>query len=145
MITTFSHDRQPSLIIIFAVIAAVALLIVSAGVKSHLERHSHARAASEFHAARDLILSRIELAVVNQDLDFLMAVNLRYGRTADQDFQSSISTALAQTRAERAEQELRVAKILDLARHREEVRLTPDPTRPQLGDEPQPRLSVLPR
>lgn len=101
--------------------------------------------ATEYRSARPAILSQIAAAEANQDLEALLRIHGKYSRSVtDGNFESILDEAVAKTSSRMAALELKVSRILDLARNREEriQRVDSRHDQEQPGDEP---LSHLPR
>ena len=127
-------------------IAALAGLVLAPVVVKAWDDVGNRRAmATEYRNARPAILSQIASAEANQDLEALLRIHGRYSRSVtDGNFESTLDQAVAKTSSRMAALELKVSRILDLARNREErsQRMECQLEHKQPGDEP---LSKLPR
>lgn len=127
-------------------VAVLAGLVVSPVlIHAHLHYRTRSAMAEEYRSARPAILSSIETAEANQDLESLLRIHGKYSDTvADSKFERILAEAVTKTSARVANLELTVSRQLDLTRNREELgerfdRHPQDQVRPD--DEP---LSVLP-
>ena len=147
MIATLPHYKSSKPLGAIQGMFAIAVILTPALIKIHFEQRTRAAQAVEYQSNRPFILSRIETAAKDHDLDTLVQLNHQYaGRVADSTLTSTLHTALAKVIARETEIELTVSKHLDMARHREEVKFPHDslPSKPsQQGVETQ-SLSVLP-
>ena len=127
-------------------IAALAGLVLAPVVVKAWDDVGTRRAmATEYRNARPAILSQIAAAEANQDLEALLRIHGKYSRSVtDGNFESALDQAVAKTSSRMAALELKVSRILDLARNREErsQRMECQLEHKQPGDEP---LSQLPR
>ena len=127
-------------------IAVLAGLVLAPVVVKAWDDVSTRRAmATEYRSARPAILSQIAAAEANQDLEALLRIHGKYSRSVtDGNFESTLDQAVAKTSSRMAALELKVSRILDLARNREErsQRMECQLEHKQPGDEP---LSKLPR
>ncbi len=128
------------------VVVLAGLVVSPVLIKAHLDYRTRSALADEYRSARPAILSRIETAEANQDLESLLRIHGKYsGYVTDSKFKRVLADAVSKTSARVANLELAVSRNLDLTRNREELgerfnRLPQEQVRP--GDE---ALSVLPR
>ncbi len=116
------HRKTPD---VLGVSIAIALLLSLFLLKLQLDLHRHRSVAIEFQSSREAILSRIETASANNDLDALSRIRDRYASSvADREFQSSLGHAIAHAASREAELQLAISRHLDLARHLEENSIT---------------------
>ena len=127
-------------------IAALAgLVFAPIVVKAWDDLGTRRAMAAEYQSARPAVLSQIAAAEANQDLEALLRIHGKYSRSVtDGNFESILDQAIAKTSSRMADLELKVSRILDLARNREErfQRVESQREQEQIGDEP---LSQLPR
>lgn len=110
---------------VLAAAIAIALLLSPFLLKLHIDLHRNRVLADEFQSARASILTRIEAASANDDLETLTRIQNRYASSvADPDFRNSLDHALARVTSREAEFKLTISRLLDLSRQRQKSPVT---------------------
>lgn len=148
MTGTFPHHKPRKPMCVVQASIFILLLLSPVFLKFHFERMAKIEIASEYETSRPVILSRINHALENCDLETLLHIHGKYAdRVSDGNFKAVINDAVAKASARQAVVELAISKHLDVTRNEEAVRQYP--RQPQLAQEnnkaAEQRLSVLPK